>query len=219
MDYTALSPKPASWQSSGLQHPSRSLEPFKDSNRTFYTSNAITDITKLGYTYGSGSFHMQKSPRGLPTPVPGTEEYLFALVRVTQTNRAGYEGFSVTRTYAMINGKMVETDRGANLSRCNVNNCKNCQSHFEADSYAPIHGSLRSTIGLKKETDVENNMILDSISKRHRVDEKGKIRFCYAHVIIGCVGSCIFIVLLQSIGCLAQPHQFPFPFPPGPLMI
>ncbi|KAL2877570.1 hypothetical protein SGCOL_007095 [Colletotrichum sp. CLE4] len=103
------------------------LAPFLKSGNVrdpvFYTSDDITDIKQLGYMYGEGSLDLPTSG-----PVLGDPELpLVAVARVSGISTIDHEGSFVIRTSAKLaDGREVEIDRDAILSRWVLANCKNC---------------------------------------------------------------------------------------------
>jgi len=116
------------------------LYPFKKQDKSWYTSNDVTDIVEqLGYTYGPGSLDPLTEPR-LKAPkliVPRQ------IKRISGINRLDHKGSFVVRTQAIAHdGKAYEIGREEILSRWNVSGCKNCQTHLGVTSFVPIHEGL-----------------------------------------------------------------------------
>ncbi|KAF4331856.1 tyrosinase [Fusarium beomiforme] len=111
------------------------IEPFKDPNGNFYTSKGVTDIEKLGYTYGPGSLDMENKPA---LHAPHTEP-IANIINIRNINRSDYSGSFVIRTHAhLLNGDRVEIGREAVLSRWNVAGCANCQDHLNENSFITL---------------------------------------------------------------------------------
>ncbi|EWG50818.1 hypothetical protein FVEG_09948 [Fusarium verticillioides 7600] len=109
------------------------LDPFKKPGGGFYTSDDVTDINDLGYSYGPGS--LDNDPARFEPPM----EPIANIARVHNVSRADYAGSFVIRTHVeMPDGTMVEVGREAVLSRWNVAGCRNCQDHLDENSFIAI---------------------------------------------------------------------------------
>ncbi|RKL31424.1 hypothetical protein BFJ72_g11058 [Fusarium proliferatum] len=109
------------------------LDPFKKPGGGFYTSNDVTDINELGYSYGPGS--LDNDPARFEPPT----EPIANIARVHNVSRADYAGSFVIRTHVELpSGEKVEVGREAVLSRWNVAACRNCQDHLDENSFIAI---------------------------------------------------------------------------------
>lgn len=132
------------------------LKPFqKPNSNQYWTSDDVTDITELGYTYSPGSFEaLRLTPENAESSLDNIEPSLESaisenIVAVHQTAKvkiSEYSGSFVIRTYADIDGHKVEIGREAILSRYNVESCGNCQNTLEAISLVPIHKTLATAL-------------------------------------------------------------------------
>ncbi|KAF5691717.1 tyrosinase [Fusarium circinatum] len=109
------------------------LDPFTKPGSGFYTSEDVTDINKLGYSYGRGS--LDSDPARFEPPT----EPIAKIARVHNVSRADYVGSFVIRTHVELpSGEKVEIGREAVLSRWNVAGCRNCQDHLNENSFIAI---------------------------------------------------------------------------------
>ncbi|KAF5250794.1 hypothetical protein FANTH_4066 [Fusarium anthophilum] len=106
------------------------LDPFTKPGGGFYTSEDVTDINKLGYSYGRGS--LDNDPASFEPPT----EPIAKIARVHNVSRADYAGSFVIRTY-------VELPSG----------CRNCQDHLNENSFIAIDNKTMEV--LKGNTDDE----------------------------------------------------------------
>jgi len=111
------------------------LQPFRKSDGKYYTSNDVTDITALGYTYGPGSIDA-----ALNRPKVVGDYDIKAIKRVHGINRAEYKGSFVIKTFAKGPGVTEPVLIGAEpvLSRWSVEGCANCQTSLMAESHVPL---------------------------------------------------------------------------------
>lgn len=122
------------------------LYPFRKEDKSWFTSNDVTNIEELGYSYfHEGSLEPFAHRRSLlVTPqVPSPAKVL----RVSGINRLKYEGSFVVRTIVMKDGEEYEVGRDPILSRWKVQGCLNCQNHLEVKSYVPIHQEFLDALG------------------------------------------------------------------------
>ncbi|KAI3541931.1 hypothetical protein CABS01_15645 [Colletotrichum abscissum] len=122
----------------------------------FYTSDDITDINQLGYMYGEGSLDLLTSG-----PVLGDPELpLVAVARVSGISTTFHEGSFVIRTSAKLaDGREIEIDRDAILSRWTLANCKNCQKNkLETYTYIPFGADLMRAIGAENKEDIHSKL-------------------------------------------------------------
>jgi tyrosinase len=123
------------------------LVPFKDSKGKWRTLEQITDISKLGYSYGAGSLD-RFVDAGPVTHAPGPEAANFTVFKATEAvDRSIYPGSFVIRTYATTpkRGK-VEIGREPVLSRWNIQGCKNCMGRLMARGVTPISKELEKAL-------------------------------------------------------------------------
>ncbi|KAF5977412.1 tyrosinase [Fusarium bulbicola] len=124
------------------------LDPFTKPGGGFYTSEDVTDINKLGYSYGRGS--LDNDPARLEPPT----EPMAKIARVHNVSRADYAGSFVIRTHVELpSGEKVGVGREAVLSRWNVAGCRNCQDHLNENSFIAIDNKTMEV--LKGNTDDE----------------------------------------------------------------
>lgn len=136
------------------------LYPFRKSKTAWMTSNDVTDIEELGYTYWEGgSLERLVSPVHMPASGEAPEPLIPSKVlRVSSIGREKYEGSFVIRTVIKQDGKEYEVGREPILSRWKVQGCRNCQNHLETRSFVPVHKPLFDLLGgtLTKATIVVN---------------------------------------------------------------
>ncbi|KAK1705236.1 putative tyrosinase [Colletotrichum lupini] len=126
------------------------------SDPVFHTSDDITDINQLGYMYGEGSLDLLTSG-----PVLGDPELpLVAVARVSGISTTFHEGSFVIRTSAKLaDGREIEIDRDAILSRWALANCKNCQKNkLETYTYIPLGADLMRAIGAENKEDIHSKL-------------------------------------------------------------
>ncbi|KAF5593547.1 tyrosinase [Fusarium subglutinans] len=124
------------------------LNPFTKPSGGFYTSEDVTDINKLGYSYGRGS--LDNDPARFEPPT----EPIAKIARVHNVSRADYAGSFVIRTHVELpSGEKVEVGREAVLSRWNVAGCRNCQDRLNENSFIAIDNKTMEV--LKGNTDDE----------------------------------------------------------------
>jgi len=113
------------------------LQPFRKSDGKYYTSNDVTDITALGYTYGLGSIDAELNR---PKKMFGAYNNIKAIKRIHGINRAEYKGSFVIKTFAKGPGVTEPVLIGAEpvLSRWSVEGCANCQTSLMAESLVPV---------------------------------------------------------------------------------
>jgi tyrosinase len=120
------------------------LKPFTKDNKPdsedWYTSDDVTNIEKLGYSYHEGSWDWTKK-KLLAAPLN-----LVGLGQTPPVDRREISGSFVIRTYANVNGKPVEIACDPVLSRYKVENCKNCQNHLEVYGLVPIDKELTEVL-------------------------------------------------------------------------
>jgi tyrosinase len=122
---------------------STELIPFRNKEKTRYiNSEDVTNITELGYAYGPGSLD--------PDKIALKEKVLqniHSRVRVHNVNRGEISGSFVIRIHAKTrSGRLIEVGRKGVLSRWNVANCANCQTHLETDAIFPISHELATIL-------------------------------------------------------------------------
>ena len=131
------------------------LYPFlKDDGKTYFTTNDLIDIKKVGYDYGPGRLDtiIRERPTSLPHLSLGFSSSEVPIVHeINGINSADYWGSYVVRLYCYIKGERVEVGREAVLSRLKLSNCPNCQSHLERKFYIPLHKELIDLGVLEKE--------------------------------------------------------------------
>ena len=140
------------------------LKPFRKPNSDeYYTSDDLTDITELGYTYAPGSFEaLGLTPKSVESSLdnfePSSESVdvnqIVALQKTATVKVDKYSGSFVIRTYATVNGRKVEIGRDPILSRYNVDTCGNCQNSLEATSIVPIHKTLAEALDPDKTREI-----------------------------------------------------------------
>ncbi|KAK1507897.1 uncharacterized protein CCOS01_16203 [Colletotrichum costaricense] len=126
------------------------------SDPVFYTSDDITDINQLGYMYGEGSLDLLTSG-----PVLGDPELpLVAVARVGGISTMFHEGSFVIRTSAKLaDGREIEIDSDAILSRWVLANCNNCQKNkLETYTYIPFGADLMRAIGAETKEDIHSKL-------------------------------------------------------------
>ncbi len=112
------------------------LNPFKMENGRTYTSLDCVNIEKqLGFTYGPGSLEA-----AAPARLAVRQGQSSKVIRVSGLNRAPIRGSFLVAAFANVGGKKVLVDTEAVLSRWNVNNCANCQTHLEVKAFFGLHG-------------------------------------------------------------------------------
>ncbi|KAM0340584.1 hypothetical protein ACHAPU_010421 [Fusarium lateritium] len=136
------------------------LDPFNQPNGQVYTSNDVTDINQLGYSYGPGSLDVQKDPARYTPPT----EPIARVVRVSNVSRSDYAGSFIIRTNVKLpDGRTVEIGREAVLSRWNVAGCSNCQDHLNENSFIAIDEKTMGTLkGDGTEKDVKFHVKIQS---------------------------------------------------------
>ncbi|CEI60317.1 Tyrosinase [Fusarium venenatum] len=126
------------------------LNPFEKPGGGYYTSNEVTDINELEYSYGPGSLDIENVPGRYMPP----KEPIARIVRVHDINRSDYAGSFVIRTHIKLpNGSTVEVGREAVLNRWNVAGCSNCQNHLNENSFIPIDGKTMDNLKGENGTD------------------------------------------------------------------
>ncbi|RKK89101.1 hypothetical protein BFJ71_g12590 [Fusarium oxysporum] len=84
------------------------LDPFEKPGGGFYTSEDVTDIKKLEYSYGPGSLDVDNDPGRYTPPT----EPIASIARVHNISRADYAGSFVIRTHVELpDGRKVEVGR------------------------------------------------------------------------------------------------------------
>lgn len=131
------------------------LYPFRKEDNSWYTSNDVTDIEELGYSYfDKGSLEpFVPKPKLVGAPdhsVLGSPPSPANVIRVSGVNRLRHEGSFVVRTYVRKGDKEYEVGMDPVLSRWKVQGCLNCQNHLEVKSYVPIHQEFLDALGVDK---------------------------------------------------------------------
>jgi tyrosinase len=136
------------------------LYPFLKEGQTYFTTNDLVDIKKVGYDYGPGRLDaiIGDLPRDIPedfslgfssSEVPSVQE-------ISRINSADYTGSYVVRLYGYAKDKegksvKVEVGREAVLSRLKLSDCPNCESNAEKRFHIPLHQELIDLDILEKE--------------------------------------------------------------------
>jgi tyrosinase len=108
------------------------LIPFEKENGEWYTSLDCVNIeTQLQYTYGTGSL---EEPSSLATAAPERAK----VVTVSEINRAHYRGSFLISLFGPGDGSPMHLGTRAILSRWNVENCANCQTHLEVQAFFAV---------------------------------------------------------------------------------
>ena len=114
------------------------LKPFlrdRTDPRSYLTSEDCINIEKqLGFTYSEGSLSSIANA-GL-TSVAGASAR--PRLRVSGLNRAGVRGSFVISAQAKIDEHWINLGHRAVLSRWNVANCANCQTHLNVTAFFPL---------------------------------------------------------------------------------
>jgi len=119
------------------------LFPFLKGSDSHYNSKDCINIeTQLGFTYSDGSL---SNNRALVTAKSTTVDTAAIMndiavdavkkLEVSGINRALFRGSFVIRAYAEIKGKRHYLGHHSVLSRGNVKNCANCQTHLGVSAY------------------------------------------------------------------------------------
>lgn len=115
------------------------LNPFKknvEGKERLYTSlDCINIETQLGYTYSKGSLEELVEAEGFKD---SHDMGSLRTIRVSGVNRASIKGSFVISAFANINGERHFVGAEAVLSRWNVNQCANCQTHLEVKAFCDL---------------------------------------------------------------------------------
>jgi|GEM_PF-454253 len=104
------------------------LYPFTKADGTPYTSADSINIAKLGVTYGPGS--LEGPPARSTTTGPDSR-----VIAVSGINRGNISGSFLVSAFGTTGGQRVHLGTEAILSRWNVNECANCQTHLEVKAF------------------------------------------------------------------------------------
>jgi tyrosinase len=141
------------------------LRPFTKADGEPYTSlDCINIETQLGFTYSTGSLgeeppHQPEQAPSSTAPAPAPAN----VVVVSGIDRARYRGSFLVSIFGDVNGSRVHLGTQAVLSRWNVENCANCQTHLEAQAYfgvppagtGVLAGATRGALGETSTYDVD----------------------------------------------------------------
>lgn len=123
------------------------LLPFTKADGDPYTSMDCIDIeTQMGFTYSTGSLedHPAPSPTDQPSstaPAPpgaAVAPPVADVVMVSGIDRARHHGSFLISVFTNVDGSRVHLGTQAFLSRWNVENCANCQTHLHADAFFSV---------------------------------------------------------------------------------
>jgi tyrosinase len=107
------------------------LYPFTKADGAPYTSADCINIVKLGVTYGPGS--LQGPPA--PSTSAGPDSRVIA---VSGINRGNISGSFLVSAFGTTGGQRVHLGTEAILSRWNVSECANCQTHLEVKAFFEV---------------------------------------------------------------------------------
>lgn len=130
--YATAGPPPAGRQPDERLDVNSTLNPFKTTNGAAISSSDVTDIAKLGYSYGPGSLDQYAMPASNADLDADRAPATSPSVHIEGLDRSKLRGSFVISAFARVDGKMKAIGHEAVLSRWQVEGCANCMAHLNA---------------------------------------------------------------------------------------
>ncbi len=143
--YSAESPPPAGREPDERLDINSALNPFTTAKGEPMTSAHVTDIAKLGYSYGPGSLDRFAEAGIAAVPEGDAIEEATRSVHVEGLDRSKLRGSFIISAFAEVDGEMQAIGHEAVLSRWQVEGCANCMSHLGASADFPLPVAARAS--------------------------------------------------------------------------